>query len=227
MSFFSAGTTTWIGNFRSSWQDKGQIKITFQVEIQLTMAINCAAWPTQKKMQISHWLRWEGQVGGYDAFMKVSVAARYKIKPCFLSQSTTWVLSCPQFLWLLQKGRRGWRRGSFIGIIMLPRTWHCSVVIGLASHCADRLQTHHSSPLCCISVDSGFNGTQRTMTERGSRRSGGGKGRKPLSALWCPYGYLLCKGHCAQSHTDTHTHIVHMQWQTVQNWEMFVHGKIL
>lgn len=104
------------------------------------------------------------------------------------------------------KGETGLAEGVIYRDHMLPRTWHCSVVIGLASHCADGLQTHHSSLLCCISVDSGFNGTQRTMTERGSRRSGGGKGRKPLSARWCPYGYLRCKGHCAQSHTDAHTH---------------------
>lgn len=60
-------------------------------------------------------------------------------------------------------------------------------VIGSASHCDEGLQTPHSSPLWCVSVDGCFNRIRRTMPT-GYRRSGGGKKiTKPLSArlpLW-------------------------------------------
>lgn len=96
-------------------------------------------------------------------------------------------------------------------------------VIGLASHCAKgqaeehthtHTQTHHYSPLCCLSVDSWFNRIQRTMS-RGYKRSGG-KTRKKLSLLCCPDGDIQCIG--SGVHTHTHTLDWSAQISSLKNW---------
>lgn len=68
------------------------------------------------------------------------------------------------------------------------RTLLCVAPLAFYAHTRTHthIQTHHSSPLWCFSVDSWFNRIQRTMS-RGYRRSGGERGEKPLSAplpLW-------------------------------------------
>lgn len=186
--------------------------MTFWGKIQLTIAINHAAWPTQChwKTWISPWQRWGGTgVGGGVQCSLESFSQRRDAQKKNVFSRPVDHLSLFMFTVLLTPSNGGLGVGgggcSFKGIIMLPRTWHCSVWLAWP-HTALTDYRHTILLHCAASLWTPASMGLREQWPRGSRRSGGDKGRKPLSALWCPYRYLLYAKDIVHNLTLTHTH---------------------